>query len=64
MGYRKPEKEAYQLILDNHGLNPAETVFIDDTLPNIEGAKAVGLQTIHLQAPKTILEIFKAAVGQ
>lgn len=63
MGYRKPEKEAYQLILDNHGLNPAETVFIDDTLPNIEGARAVGLQTIHLQAPKTITEIFKAAVG-
>jgi len=63
MGYRKPEKEAYQLIIDNHGLNPAATVFIDDTLPNIEGAKAVGLQTIHLQAPKTILEIFKTAVG-
>lgn len=63
MGLRKPEKEAYQLILDNHGLNPAETVFIDDLLPNIEGAKAVGLQTIHLQAPKTILEIFRTAVG-
>jgi epoxide hydrolase-like predicted phosphatase len=63
MGYRKPEKEAYQLILDNHGLDPAETVFIDDTLPNIEGARAVGLQTIHLQTPKTILELFKLAVS-
>lgn len=63
IGFRKPEKEAYLLILDNHGLKPEETVFIDDTLPNIEGAKAVGLQTIHLQAPKTIQEIFKPAVG-
>jgi len=59
IGYRKPEKEAYQLILDEHGLDPAATLFIDDTLPNIEGARAVGLQTIHLQAPRTIMDIFK-----
>lgn len=59
IGYRKPYKEAYQLILDEHGLNPAETLFIDDTLPNIEGAKAVGLQTVHLQSPRTILDIFR-----
>ncbi|KAA2244920.1 HAD family phosphatase [Chitinophaga agrisoli] len=64
IGYRKPEKEAYQLILDENGLDAAETLFIDDTLPNIEGAKAVGLQTIHLQAPKTISEIFKAATSR
>jgi HAD superfamily hydrolase (TIGR01509 family) len=63
IGYRKPEKEAYQVILDENGLDPAETVFIDDTLPNIEAAKLVGLQTIHLQAPKTILEIFRPAVN-
>ncbi|TWI91642.1 putative hydrolase of the HAD superfamily [Chitinophaga japonensis] len=61
IGYRKPEKEAYQVILDEHRLNPAATLFIDDTLPNIEGAQAVGLQTIHLQAPKTIMDIFKPA---
>lgn len=59
IGYRKPDKEAYQIILDEHHLKPAETLFIDDTLPNIEAAKALGIQTIHLQAPKTILDIFK-----
>ncbi|RFS23487.1 HAD family phosphatase [Chitinophaga silvatica] len=61
MGYRKPDKESYQMVLDENELNPGETLFIDDTLPNIEGAKAVGLQTIHLQAPKSILEIFRPA---
>ncbi|RPD38506.1 HAD family hydrolase [Chitinophaga barathri] len=59
IGYRKPEKESYQVILDENGLKPEHTLFIDDTLPNIDGAKALGIQTIHLQAPKTILDIFR-----
>ncbi|SFD32868.1 putative hydrolase of the HAD superfamily [Chitinophaga sp. CF118] len=59
IGLRKPEKEAYQLVLEENGLNPSETLFIDDTLPNIEGAKLVGLETIHLLPPKTIADIFR-----
>lgn len=59
IGYRKPEKEAYQVILDQNGLKPEHTLFIDDTLPNIDAANALGIQTIHLQAPKTILDIFR-----
>ncbi|MGO4294729.1 HAD family hydrolase [Chitinophaga sp. RAB17] len=61
MGQRKPDKASYQMVLDENGLKAAETVFIDDLLPNIEGAKAVGLQTIHLESPKTILDIFRPA---
>ncbi|MFX6357540.1 HAD-IA family hydrolase [Acinetobacter baumannii] len=38
-------------------LNPAETLFIDDTEKNIVGAKAAGLQTIHLVAPRTVLDL-------
>ncbi|SFN76755.1 putative hydrolase of the HAD superfamily [Chitinophaga sp. YR627] len=59
IGLRKPFKESFQLVLDENGLDPAETLFIDDTLPNIEGAKVVGLQTIHLLPPKTMADIFK-----
>ncbi|CAL1521196.1 HAD family phosphatase [Chitinophaga sp. MM2321] len=59
MGYRKPDKASYQLVLEENNLKAEETLFIDDTLPNIEGAQAVGLQTIHLQSPKTILDIFR-----
>jgi putative hydrolase of the HAD superfamily len=32
-------------------------VFIDDTLKNIQGAQEAGLQTIHLVAPKTVLDL-------
>ena len=59
IGLRKPFKESFQLVLEENGLDPAETLFIDDTLPNIEGAKVVGLQTIHLLPPKTMADIFK-----
>lgn len=59
IGLRKPENEAYQLILDENNLRPEETLFIDDTLPNIDAAQKLGIQVIHLQAPKTILDIFK-----
>lgn len=59
MGHRKPDKESYLMVMEENGLLPEETLFIDDTLPNIEGAKAVGLQTIHLQAPRTIMDIFQ-----
>lgn len=59
IGYRKPEREAYQVILDENNLQPAETLFIDDTLPNVEAARELGIQAIHLQVPRTILDVFR-----
>lgn len=46
---RKPEKEVFQFVLQRHGLMPGETLFVDDTLENIEAAAGIGLQTWHLQ---------------
>lgn len=48
-GYRKPDKEAYEIVLKVNNLSPPETLFIDDSVKNIEGAKALGLQTILLK---------------
>ena len=54
---RKPLKECFEFVLKQENLAAEKTVFIDDLLPNIEAAKQVGLQTIYLQTPKTILEL-------
>src|SRR6266487_5082837 len=51
IGLRKPYPESYLYILNEQHLKPEETLFIDDTLKNIEGEKQVGLQTIHLIPP-------------
>ncbi len=48
MGLRKPYVEAYQYVLNGQNLSASETLFIDDTLPNVEGAQKAGLQTVHL----------------
>jgi len=56
MGLRKPYPESYLYILNEQQLRPEETLFIDDTL-KIEGAKQVGLQTIHLVYPETVLDL-------
>jgi FMN phosphatase YigB (HAD superfamily) len=57
IGLRKPDAKAFQYILDEQNLLASETLFIDDTLKNIEGAQKVGLQTIHLVSPKTVLDL-------
>lgn len=59
IGLRKPHAEAYQYVLDAHDLKAEATLFIDDTLPNITGAEAVGIRTLHLPGPKTIVDVFK-----
>jgi len=44
---RKPFPEIYLTLFNRYGVKPEESVFIDDSLRNIKGAEAVGLQTIH-----------------
>lgn len=49
VGMRKPNEEIFKFVLEENKLNPKTTLFVDDNLDNIEGAKKVGLQTWHLQ---------------
>jgi putative hydrolase of the HAD superfamily len=57
LGLRKPYPESFIKLLEIEGLNAAETLFIDDTAKNIEGAKQAGLQTALLLPPKTVLDL-------
>jgi epoxide hydrolase-like predicted phosphatase len=54
---RKPGAGIYQLVINENKLNPAETLFIDDTASNFSGAEQTGIQTFHLKAPMTIMEV-------
>ena len=46
---RKPKAEGFQRIMQEQQLNPAETLFIDDSPQHIEGARKCGLQAYHLK---------------
>ena len=54
IGLRKPEAVCYEWVLKDLQIAPEKTLFIDDSINNIEGAKIVGLQTVHLTAEKKI----------
>jgi putative hydrolase of the HAD superfamily len=57
LGLRKPYVGSYQRILAEQGLEPGETLFIDDTAKNILGAAEAGLQTLHLVPGMTVLDL-------
>ena len=51
---RKPEVDSFRFILKENSLQAGETLFVDDTLKNIEGALAAGMQTLWLQGEMRI----------
>lgn len=56
---RKPNKEIFEYVVNDNNLNPAETLFIDDTLQHVEGARTTGLIAHHLVKPEGILMLLK-----
>ena len=58
MGLRKPEKVIYERVIIENNLDPATTLFIDDLLPNLEGAQLTGIQTLHCTAELNLTEYF------
>jgi HAD superfamily hydrolase (TIGR01509 family) len=48
LGHRKPETGGFELIIEENGLNPKETLFVDDAIMNVEGAIKSGLKGLYL----------------
>jgi putative hydrolase of the HAD superfamily len=57
IGLRKPARESYEYVLKENNLIAAETLFIDDTEPNIPPAKELGMQTVLLERGMGIEDI-------
>ncbi len=45
----KPDEKIYNILLEKYKLKPNESLFIDDLSKNIETAKRLGFNTIHLK---------------
>lgn len=58
MKLRKPNTNIFEQVLIENNLNPAETLFIDDSPQHIEGAKKVGLNTLLMTEKPANLESF------
>jgi len=47
LGLRKPDEAIYRQALNITQRAPEDCVFIDDRLPNVDGARRVGMRAIH-----------------
>jgi putative hydrolase of the HAD superfamily len=48
LGMRKPNQDIFQHVLSDNGLDPASTLFIDDSPQHVEGARKLGIKAFHL----------------
>ncbi|MCK5847478.1 MAG: HAD-IA family hydrolase [Bacteroidales bacterium] len=61
IGIRKPEPESYNYVLEQNNLRPEETLFIDDTVLNIDAAVSVGVKALFINIDRgdDVLDYFE-----
>ena len=59
----KPDPHIYQLALERLSVAPAESVFIDDFVRNINGARQLGMHAIHFQSRSPMLQALSELLG-
>ena len=47
IGLGKPDRRIYEYLIEHCGVEPSETIFIDDRKENVDAAAEVGLATMH-----------------
>lgn len=57
IGLLKPEKEIFRYVEKDANLKPSETLFIDDSLANINSADILGYRTLHLTDRKFLSDL-------
>tara|TARA_B100000768_G_scaffold110188_1_gene102150 strand:- start:486 stop:1127 length:642 start_codon:yes stop_codon:yes gene_type:complete len=57
MGKRKPDENCFKQVLEENGLMANKTLFIDDSIQHIQGAKVAGLKTFHLEKNRSIIDL-------
>lgn len=60
LGMRKPDAEIFEAVVRLHGIEPSESLFIDDTKVHVEGASKAGLRALHLSDEQTLRGILKS----
>ncbi len=59
MKVMKPDHKIYEMVLAHAQIKAEETLFLDDNSDNIRAAATMGIQTIHVQKPTSIVEYLK-----
>ncbi|MFI3289776.1 MAG: HAD family phosphatase [Rikenellaceae bacterium] len=58
MGVMKPDPKIYEMLISQSGVDPAQTLFIDDAEKNIVAAREFGLQVYLAEAREDLNHLF------
>lgn len=64
MRLRKPDREAFEHVAAAVGVPAGRILFFDDTVANIEGAKAAGLQSVLVRSTGDVARALAPWLGQ
>ena len=64
IGFKKPEREAYEHVLKHLEAKPEEVVFIDDKEKNVVGANGLGIKTIHFKDSRQLEEELRIIIDK
>ena len=59
----KPDIEIFEYISDRYALDPKNTIFLDDSIDNIDAAKAFGMKALHVVEPGLAAHILYQVVS-
>jgi HAD superfamily hydrolase (TIGR01549 family) len=59
LGKRKPERAAFEAIAREIGVPVDRILFFDDTMDNVEGARAAGLHAVHVRTPQDVRDALR-----
>uniref|UniRef100_A0A8C0VTM3 Acyl-CoA dehydrogenase family member 10 n=1 Tax=Castor canadensis TaxID=51338 RepID=A0A8C0VTM3_CASCN len=62
-GICKPDPRIYQLCLERLGLQPSESILLDDLGPNLKAAASLGIHTIKVDDPETAVKELETLLG-
>jgi putative hydrolase of the HAD superfamily len=54
IGRRKPDRAAYEHVAEAIGTAPGRILFLDDVIENVRGARAAGMQAVHVRSPADV----------
>ena len=60
LGMRKPDSQIYKYVIEDAGIDPNETMFVDDTESNTNAAETCGIQShfLNLKLGERVVDLF------
>lgn len=55
---RKPDKEIFEFVISDQQLDPVSTLFYDDSIQHVEGAAAIGINSVLFPKGKRLRDVF------